>query len=70
MLDANLKSQLEAYLKNIVHPVELVASLGAGAKSQELKALLEESDPLRPTREAEQAHARFLDIEARMVAGI
>ncbi len=42
MLDANLKSQLEAYLKNIVHPVELVASLGAGPKSQELKTLLEE----------------------------
>ena len=42
MLDANLKSQLEAYLKNIVHPVELVASLGAGPKSIELKTLLEE----------------------------
>ena len=30
MLDANLKTQLEGYLKNIVHTVELVASLGAG----------------------------------------
>ena len=42
MLDANLKTQLEGYLRNIVHPVELVASLGAGPKSQELKTLLEE----------------------------
>ena len=42
MLDANLKSQLESYLKNIVHPVELIASLGAGPKSIELKTLLEE----------------------------
>ena len=42
MLDANLKSQLEGYLKNIVHPVELVASLGAGPKSQELKSLLDD----------------------------
>jgi alkyl hydroperoxide reductase subunit F len=42
MLDTNLKTQLEGYLKNIVHPVELVASLGAGPKSQELKALLED----------------------------
>ena len=48
MLDANLKSQLEAYLKNIVHPVELVASLGAGPKSIELKTLLDGADPEAP----------------------
>ena len=42
MLDANLKEQLKAYLSNVKAPVELVASLDDGAKSQELQALLEE----------------------------
>jgi alkyl hydroperoxide reductase subunit F len=42
MLDANLKQQLKAYLGNITQPIELVASLDTGAKSVELKELLEE----------------------------
>ena len=42
MLDANLKQQLKGYLANITQPVELVASLDHGAKSAELKTLLEE----------------------------
>jgi alkyl hydroperoxide reductase subunit F len=42
MLDAGLKTQLKGYLENIVQPVELVASLDDGAKSQELRALLED----------------------------
>ena len=42
MLDANLKQQLQGYLTNITQPVELVASLDDGAKSQELKTLLAE----------------------------
>jgi len=42
MLDANLKSQLKTYLGNIRQPIELVASLDDGAKSQELGALLDE----------------------------
>ncbi len=42
MLDANLKSQLKTYLGNIRQPIELVASLDDGAKSQELAALLDE----------------------------
>ncbi len=42
MLDANLKTQLKAYLENITQPVELVASLDDGAKSAELLALLED----------------------------
>ncbi|AIF48039.1 alkyl hydroperoxide reductase subunit F [Dyella japonica] len=46
MLDADLKSQLQAYLEKVVHPIELVASLDAGASSQELKALLEDIAPL------------------------
>src|SRR5690606_3751488 len=42
MLDANLKNQLKAYLENITQPVELVASLDDGAKSQELMELLQD----------------------------
>ncbi|APL96170.1 alkyl hydroperoxide reductase subunit F [Sphingobium indicum] len=42
MLDANLKGQLKAYMANITQPIELVASLDDGAKSRELKTLLEE----------------------------
>ncbi|WP_114241521.1 alkyl hydroperoxide reductase subunit F [Dyella sp. C9] len=46
MLDADLKSQLQAYLEKVVHPIELVASLDAGESSQELKGLLEDIAPL------------------------
>ena len=42
MLDADLKTQLQAYLEKVVHPIELVASLDQGEKSQELKALLQD----------------------------
>jgi len=42
MLDAHLKTQLKAYLERLVMPIELVASLDEGGKSQELAALLEE----------------------------
>ncbi|MBS6361755.1 MAG: alkyl hydroperoxide reductase subunit F, partial [Burkholderia sp.] len=48
MLDANLKNQLKAYLEKITRPVELVASLGDDAKSQELRALLNEIASLTP----------------------
>ena len=43
MLDANLKAQLTAYLAHLQRPVELVASIAAGADdkpSRELRALL------------------------------
>ncbi|TFW09828.1 alkyl hydroperoxide reductase subunit F [Oxalobacteraceae bacterium OM1] len=40
MLDANLKSQLQAYLTKLVHPVELVASIDDSPKSQETLDLL------------------------------
>jgi len=46
MLDADLKSQLQAYLEKVVHPIELLASLDNSEKSQELKALLEDIAPL------------------------
>jgi alkyl hydroperoxide reductase subunit F len=40
MLDANLKTQLKSYLEKVSRPIEIVASLDDGAKSQELLALL------------------------------
>ncbi len=42
MLDTNLKAQLKTYLEKVTQPFEIVASLGDGAKSQEMLALLEE----------------------------
>jgi alkyl hydroperoxide reductase subunit F len=42
MLDANLKTQLKAYLEKLTMPIELVASLDEGEKSRELGALLED----------------------------
>ena len=42
MLDANLKTQLQGYLTRITMPIELVASLDASEKGQEMLALLEE----------------------------
>jgi len=42
MLDANIKSQLQAYMANIKLPIELVPSLDDSAKGVELRALLED----------------------------
>ncbi|HYH20485.1 MAG TPA: alkyl hydroperoxide reductase subunit F [Azospirillum sp.] len=42
MLDSTVKDQLKAYFERITQPVELVASLDGGVKSQELLTLLEE----------------------------
>ncbi|MET0238644.1 MAG: alkyl hydroperoxide reductase subunit F [Sphingobium sp.] len=42
MLDAAIKTQLAAYLVNIKQPIELVPALDGGAKSAELRNLLEE----------------------------
>ncbi|KLI64438.1 alkyl hydroperoxide reductase subunit F [Aurantiacibacter marinus] len=41
MLDQNLKDQLKSYLANLREPIELVASLGEGKKSEETRELLE-----------------------------
>jgi alkyl hydroperoxide reductase subunit F len=46
MLDANLKAQLKAYLERVTQPIEIVASLDDGAKSQELLGLLRDIDAL------------------------
>src|SRR5690606_15344384 len=42
MLDANLKTQLKSYMEMISLPIEIVACLDDSAKSQELRALLQE----------------------------
>ncbi|HNF89684.1 MAG TPA: alkyl hydroperoxide reductase subunit F [Thiobacillaceae bacterium] len=42
MLDANIKTQLKAYLDKLVAPIELVASLDDSAKSAEMRGLLED----------------------------
>jgi alkyl hydroperoxide reductase subunit F len=41
-LDEGLKTQLNAYLQNLRQPVELVASLGDGAGSKDMLALLQD----------------------------
>jgi NADH-dependent peroxiredoxin subunit F len=46
MLDNDLKTQLQAYLERVVHPIELVASLDDSAASQELRALLQDIESL------------------------
>jgi len=42
MLDATLKSQLQAYLEKLQRPIRLIASLDDGAKSAELRSLLQD----------------------------
>ena len=42
MLDANLKTQLQGHLANLAHPIELIATLDDGAKSRELRELLQD----------------------------
>ncbi|QGZ40200.1 alkyl hydroperoxide reductase subunit F [Pseudoduganella flava] len=46
MLDANLKTQLKAYLEKVVQPIEIVASLDDSAKAREMKELLADIDGL------------------------
>ncbi|TBR39876.1 MULTISPECIES: alkyl hydroperoxide reductase subunit F [Dyella] len=46
MLDADLKTQLQAYLEKVTHPIELVASVDASPKSQELLGLLQDIESL------------------------
>jgi alkyl hydroperoxide reductase subunit F len=60
MLDANIKSQLQAYMANIKQPIELVPSLDDSAKAAELRALLEEIAALSDlvTLAADEGHAR------------
>jgi alkyl hydroperoxide reductase subunit F len=48
MLDANLKSQLKAYLEKVTQPIEIVASVDTTDKSQEMLALLKDIAALSP----------------------
>ena len=40
MLDANIKTQLKAYLEKLQRPIELVASLDDSATAQEMRGML------------------------------
>jgi NADH-dependent peroxiredoxin subunit F len=42
MLDSNMQTQLKAYLEKLQRPIQLIASLDASNKAQELRALLEQ----------------------------
>lgn len=46
MLDANIKAQLQSYMKMVVQPIELKANLGDDAKSEELRHLLQEIEKM------------------------
>src|SRR3546814_14244380 len=46
MLDANLKTQLQAYLEKVTRPIEIVASVDDGETSKEMLELPEELDAM------------------------
>ncbi len=48
MLDATLKTQLQAYLTRVTRPVEMVASLDDSASAREMRELLQEIASLSP----------------------
>lgn len=66
MLDANLKTQLQAYLEKLRQPIELVATLGDDETSSELDALLGEinglSDKISYRQDGDAARAPSFDI--------
>lgn len=71
MLDANLQTQLKAYLENITEPIALIASLDEGEKSKELAELLSQIAQLSPEKvsySAEGDGARKLSFVIQRVA--
>ncbi len=48
MLDTAIKAQLKAYLEKLQQPIELVAALDGGAKSTEMRELLQDIGALSP----------------------
>ena len=60
MLEANMKTQLQAYLQNLRHPIRLSASLDSSASSAELKELL-----LEITELSDKVHFDELGTDAR-----
>ena len=73
MLDANLKTQLKSYMERITQPIEIVAFLDDGAKSQELRGLLKDIEASSAQiayvehRGAETGSARVPSFELRRV---
>ncbi len=60
MLDSAIKEQLKAYLERLQRPIEIVAALGDDAKSQEMRALLNDIlDCSAKVSLREEAHARI-----------
>ncbi|MBP6725898.1 MAG: thioredoxin family protein, partial [Thauera sp.] len=62
MLDANIKAQLKSYLERVTQPIEIVASLDEGAKSREMRELLndvvEQSALITLSASTDQANTR------------
>ena len=58
MLDTHLKTQLDAYLKNIVSPIEISVSSDHSPKGQELQALAQEISQL-------SAHINLQQVQAK-----
>lgn len=58
MLDANLKNQLDAYLKNIVSPIEISVSSDASPKGQELITLAREISQLSTQISLQEVQAK------------
>ena len=48
MLDANLKTQLKAYLERVVRPIQITASVNDSSKSRDMMELLQELQDLSP----------------------
>jgi len=60
MLDSAIKTQLQGYLANLQHPIELVASLGEGSKDNEVRELIGDIAGL-----SDKVYARFDGTAAR-----
>jgi len=62
MLDASLKTQLQAYLEKVTRPIEITASLDASDASQETRELLADlaalSPQIRVTESQDDAHRK------------
>src|SRR3546814_7539178 len=60
MLDANLKTQLQAYLEKVTRPIEIVASVDDGETSKEMLELLEELDAMSDRSEEHTSELKSL----------
>ena len=71
MLDANIKAQLKTYLERLQQPIEIVASLDAGANAAEMQQMLTEIGSLSRlvTVRADGTDARKPSFAVRRVGG-